>query len=137
MRRTHISHPAAVNEHCLLLSQVADVRNTLLQVDGITDDHYITSTHIQHHFPHSSFLSACLSAFSLACSSFYSFSQVVKYCTSLFRFPALFFGATRLNVVASKIWNSSPPFSFSNVHLHGYLSLSSPDPLFPTRIPIP
>jgi len=47
--------------------------------------HWLPTEHRIHfkianiNFPHSPFLSTCLSAFSLACSSFHSFSWVVKY----------------------------------------------------------
>jgi len=68
-----------------------------------------TASISKYHFLHFTFLSTCLSVFSLHSHSFHSFSYVVKYQFALHAICLPSFVACSFSVAAPTIWNSFPP----------------------------
>ena len=91
----------------------------------------------QHHFPYSSFLSACLLIFFLSFSSYHSLHQVIQHPSDLLSVP--FFrtslGARSFSVTGPRNLELSLPSS-PNVHLPSYLPPSSKNSSFPADLPI-
>ena len=80
-----------------------------------------------HHLPYSVFFSACLPTFSLACLSFYSYSQASTpfVCTSSGT-------ACSFSIATSEIWNAVPTALYVAVVTY---SIVSQHRLFPSGLP--